>query len=686
MKKDRYLKEATKKIYNFNEKQDVNTELAAHIEERTDFYKEIGYDEERADEMACESMGDAELVCDDFGRLHNTSQNPTPDLIVFALVAAAHAGAYWLLEKYAFSDSGLISLILGTILISFGLVYLFGSFSSRRVNLVSKLLNIAVIGGAGYFNFLVMKALANRTDSSFAELWAFLKNGVLPRITNYPDKHMIIIIICAAMSLSVLSFAVMLIYYIKVKGLKNRLADNRISRFFHSLTLYLSILLIIAGITLGVKSYFDIKNLQAEYIKTYDLFMNILEESNSMDDVIDALAKEGITLEENVSMREDYYNHNLVTVCVVHDDRDGSVYTACRFYMNTACFDNKFTKLTTHFIMLNGEKEDEFRRFVPTKRHDESETEFYKSYYPMEVSASFDDNSLAACEYTFTFLIGNDYYRYTLNRETVKGTEEYYDYMDFREEITALLKENPDLSAQEIANATNSEVVEADIETREEVRQALIDEGYDAEIVDKVLDNYYDSVYADYKDYIENNFSIKHGSFYAKFSRSDDYFSIEYVPDMESHTIYAFDYPLEENKYRNATVYDGAIKAVSVNSGYYDKNGLYYDEAEHIAYYTVDGTRYFLYRKTIEDPTHTVGNTFEYYLTDREGRYVKADLCFIDENGYLVIDSRGSIKYDDDSKAFKDSGGKTYFKALETSWDIDGTMLHQSDEYELIKL
>ncbi len=712
MSKDDYIKEATKKIYNYHEKQVVKTELASHIDERFDFYKEIGYDDDRANETATEAMGDASLVCDDFGRLHNSSQNPLPDIILFVFLAAVHVGGWWALKTYAFYDSGLISSLLGAIFISVALVYLFSSYTARRVNIVSKLLNVLVIGGAAYFNFIIMKALGGRSNSSLSELFAFLKECTLPRISNYPDKKTIIIIICAAMSVAAVAFSVMLVYYVKVKLLRNKLIDNRLSRAFYNITLYLSIPILLVGILLCAKSYFDIKTLQNEYLDAYKLVLSVAEECNSGDEIEDAFKEKGITFEEFIhsnTVEEYRYQHNLVNIFLSYENPAEKAYAAyndteyegseayCKiiFNMNTAYFESKYTKLTTKFVMINGEREDEFHSYIPNTYYnneytDDRELEFYENYCPISLVILYGDSVLAYCDYSFQYLIGNENYKYTLNRSAFKGSSDFYEYIVFRDALNSALRENPDASPDELASITDSEIIEEDFMSKETVRQMLLEMGYSEEEVDSVLDEFYNYLMKKYEKLNENKINLKHGVIYASVYKNEESGTVSVTykskPDdgeTEVPTEKFFDFYtdiLDEKIHANVTRYEDNLKVVAVNGAYFDKNGLYYDEAEQIAYYTSDGTRYYFYRKTIEDPTHTVGNTYEYYLTDRDTKFVKADLCFIDKDGYLVIDSHGMIKYDDDSKAFKDSGGNIYHKALETSWDEDGNQIFQSDE------
>lgn len=68
--KKRYLNRVAEKICNNKIKSEVAVELEAHIDERAQFYEEIGYSEEDAFEKAVEQMGDPDAVGVSLSRLH----------------------------------------------------------------------------------------------------------------------------------------------------------------------------------------------------------------------------------------------------------------------------------------------------------------------------------------------------------------------------------------------------------------------------------------------------------------------------------------------------------------------------------------------------------------------------------------------------------------------------------------
>ncbi len=70
MNKENYLRDAVSQIENEADRLAVERELSLHIDERTKYYQEIGYDDETAAQKAVEQMGEPELVAPAFSKLH----------------------------------------------------------------------------------------------------------------------------------------------------------------------------------------------------------------------------------------------------------------------------------------------------------------------------------------------------------------------------------------------------------------------------------------------------------------------------------------------------------------------------------------------------------------------------------------------------------------------------------------
>ena len=68
--KDTYITRAIAPIEDADAQEEIALELSAHLDERIEFYKEIGYDDETAEKKAIEDMGDPEPVGESLSKLH----------------------------------------------------------------------------------------------------------------------------------------------------------------------------------------------------------------------------------------------------------------------------------------------------------------------------------------------------------------------------------------------------------------------------------------------------------------------------------------------------------------------------------------------------------------------------------------------------------------------------------------
>ncbi len=81
-----YINRVVVPISDEEEKNETAREIRAHLEERKDFYKEIGYDDGTAEEKAVEDMGDPEPVGASLSRLHPKGRVISAVLAVLPLV------------------------------------------------------------------------------------------------------------------------------------------------------------------------------------------------------------------------------------------------------------------------------------------------------------------------------------------------------------------------------------------------------------------------------------------------------------------------------------------------------------------------------------------------------------------------------------------------------------------------
>ena len=73
MKKDEYISAVTSLIEDKVSRAEVKNELETHLEDRTAFYANAGFDEETATNKAIERMGDANDVAQSLSAVHNNA-------------------------------------------------------------------------------------------------------------------------------------------------------------------------------------------------------------------------------------------------------------------------------------------------------------------------------------------------------------------------------------------------------------------------------------------------------------------------------------------------------------------------------------------------------------------------------------------------------------------------------------
>lgn len=121
----------------------------------------------------------------------------------------------------------------------------------------------------------------------------------------------------------------------------------------------------------------------------------------------------------------------------------------------------------------------------------------------------------------------------------------------------------------------------------------------------------------------------------------------------------------------------GPYKNVAVENGYFDMMGLYYEEKEKIRYYSQDGTIYRYYSE-IDKQEQDESKKKKYYLKDNESNIYPAEKCFINSDGYVVIDSDLSIKQVL-SDTYKNAAGEKFTRVFETSRDENSNLIDFDD-------
>lgn len=731
MDKSDYINKATEKIFSLKAKRKVSIELEQHIDEKIDFFIEIGYENDAAQEKALEAMGEAEEVSKQLGELHNDFHNPFFDCVIMVVWLGILGGIYYLLDRFIFGDVGLSSILVAASCLSFALLYGHNLLSLLKNKLLPVIFSFFGAAATFIFNYYVFIQLDKGMAGSLSALLNFVVRTDIPSSSNYFDKKRIIAAIAVILVTAVMMSAFSLVYFIKVNSMNNSLFDKKARNFIRNFLVLITIIWFAFSVLFSVKSYFDLNSIKNEYYEAYDYVAELTEKCATKEEVIDYIKQGEYAFEEETDVEGNVigytYKKNIVYIDVAFaqlksrdeikaeykeelknsraaydefiDEYLPEIYDVPEYeevlaefekyyseyadeyarreysrqtYMSITLspfiilFDNSYDKLSTSFLRVEDDELDMLHAPEVLKLNNVQKFDFYKKLTPTRFKAIYYAREIDNCQYDFEFITDSGMFKHSENRTAIKKNDRLLQILDKMKEIAELIGDNNSMSSKEIAKLTGS-ILDMPEMTREEYEKKLSSLGsrFDRE-KQLMMDSYDMTVKFCYDDW----YFVLIGRPYNKIIVFDEYQnSIEGKRLTSEPVILNYDAP------------DGQEK-VRINGGYYDKNGLFYPQPDYVPYYTENGEKYYYYCKTIEDKTHTVGNTKEYYLTNRKNSYYDEGICFIDSNGYLYIDVSNSLKYDNASMKYKSASGQEYTKAFATSWDSEGNAIMQDSENE----
>lgn len=174
-KKRQYLTRVSEKINHKQMKSEVAFELDSHIDERAQFYEEIGYSEEEAFEKAVEQMGDPERVGVSLSRLH-----PTTDNKLFTICSLILVGFLMIAFRFSvlLNSDGKLSLLyeVPLLLCFLGLSY----FAQKRKSvLLCRLLPLLYFCIYGWYLFYILYDYGDKFDLVICSPFVFALSCVL---------------------------------------------------------------------------------------------------------------------------------------------------------------------------------------------------------------------------------------------------------------------------------------------------------------------------------------------------------------------------------------------------------------------------------------------------------------------------------------------------------------------------
>lgn len=717
MERKEYLDKATSKIFNYKAKKEVGQELSAHIDDRRESFAHIESDEQSAEERAVESMGDAELIYEELGELHNNFYNPVFDIIYTVILGGAMAGLYYLLDKFVVGDPGVASLMLSALFLPLFFVMLYIALTVKRQSNIPVVFAIIQIGGMGAYSYFVLNWLNQQFCGSFGRLWAFITSLRLNPMSKYAPKKQVYIwvgIICVLLLLGIINT---IIFRVKKGMCQNTRLDNKIKKVTVSFYRYFSFVFLAVAVFFGVKCYIDSNTMYKQYTELYNTAVEISEKCSTVDELNEYMKNCKLDFEAQTDSYSNitgysysrYYTDLTVTVdqsdvneLVEEYKRDmqelidgeygkylGKYLTkselekmykeyeekvmaekvefSVNLSVSTDGFQKNFDSLTLSRFYLSDKERESFESFVPFDAEIGKSYELYKTLPPIKLSFYKDHHALLDNNYNFSYLIKDGGFKYQEDRKANRVDKDLSGYFEYRDFVMSTVNDNTKISQKQLAEKTNA-TLELPKMSREEYENSV-----------NTLGSYFDSVKDDMVGIYD--YSVKYrinepwaeGDWYYLAIGSPVGMVMFYSPEGILETKY-IDKTLQYSNYS----YD-PLKKVSVMGGYFDRLGNFYTQAERTPYYTENGDKLFFYNHKTDSGDTSVGNISTYYITNRTNIYYEAERCFIDENGYLCYDKAGAIKSDDNGK-YKDSSGKVYTKAVETSWDRDGSILVQNEK------
>lgn len=691
---EEFLKTATAKIYNFNQKQKIKAELTDHIETKKEFFMEIGYNEAASEEKAITEMGDAEEISNDLSKLYNSFYNPAPVIITYLIWFALLGGLYFLLKQFVFEDTGALPLILCADFAALSIFWIYSAITGKKNNLITSFLSFIPIGTTSVFLYYATTPFNQKIRGSITNLKNMLFNCVLNYKSTPTDKKLLygFIALFTITALAVTLFK--MIYALKKKNLSNSKTDNKLNKISTAICIIFSLLSIISSMLFAL-SFFNIqKSIINDYQTAYDELIRICSNSDSFEEAAELAESSPIVFEKSFDENERltdltykniffYFNIGFKTDTNIDDDFVTTYadllnyetppvieteHLTASLIIEKSSFKNATDSISLSHFRTSEEDLQKMLKYNQYLNFPEDNFKFFTSFVPTTLEYNQILNSDNTDAFAFSFISGTGSTKTQHDFIVDYYVPEYNDYILKRNEIIKIIKSNPDASPSEIEKLTGT-VYSAPYENIDEYKDSLVNE--------------YDKMYSDYLiKYLNLNdsFSAYAESTYEstkKYVFNDDWFffisetpykSITFSKDDDIAYFYnePLEYILEEREYYDPIA--EPILKLSCGGKYYDINGCPYTDILRVPYYRENGEKFI-----VTSALKQIGeNEAEknYYLVNAKGDKYSSDNCFVNNKGYLVFNNNGSIRKDNsDDFTYKDSKGNTYIKAFESSWD-----------------
>lgn len=700
MNEKEFLQQATSKIYSFRKKQVIANELHDHIQLKKKRFEEAGYTEEQAEEKAVDNMGDADKIAKALAELHK-SYNAAPDILLFLIVEAVITGSYYLLENFVFGDPGVLSLLISGILGGIALFCLYAAYASFRKHPVAALCTLLAGAGIGYYEYLLTSELSRLTDGAFAALKNYILNGDLYFNRNQQTNELLTAVCSVTGVLFAAIFLFVLLFGIKKVLYKNNRMDNTVNKITTGFCITLFAVSAVLSAYFGFSTINRIENLKKEYAAAFQFVVDIEKNCNTQEEVTAFIENSGYAFSPVGSEEvEGYvYEHNLVTIRIDFADEpetidpneyergaerlfgrlSNNIERASRTVYgidlrpDPLLFAKEYDSITLSALKTDEKTVEALYRFRPYEHTNQERYEYFIQYTPTAFYYDKCNRELDNTNFEFQYIEGTGETKDTNYFEFTTETQELLDFIERERNIVEVLKSTDSRNADEIARLTGTTATDPGF-TRDEYNEFIdyccINLGKDSATYqnkDLLLD-LYDS-FIEYQIYDDWKFTLYRldGENIVIFDNHDDPLGFLSNPK----DLYMDEVDLNGKPIYGVSEYN-CFKKVLLDGGFFDKKGLYYDNAEKIRYYT-EGGEVYRYYSTL-DMDEPGDDKRKYFLKDKKGNLYSADRCFIDQNGWLVIDKQGAIKESTDG-TYKNSAGEVFTAVFKTSWDGNGNLV-----------
>lgn len=707
MNEKEFLKQATSEIYSIRKKQVVAAELHDHILLEKQRFEDMGYTAEQAEEKAVGAMGDAKEIAKDLGKLHKSKFN-WADLLAFLITLAVISTAHYLLSGYAFGDPGVISLLICGIFFASAVYFLFAAYAVARKTVLAACYLIN-----GGMCIALIKELAEEisklTGGNIENLKAYIFDYSIDFPQTVKDGSMAKDTVLIFGILFGVTAAFALILAIKKEFDKQTKADIIIKNVL------IIVCVILCGLSAGISSYFGtntinmVRGLRNEYNAAFQFLTQLEQECDTQEEAAEYIENSGYEFycdEEDGKIVGYAYGSNLFYITVdfyyeedkvQYDEVDGisgiyldllqnqndaeadSLVYSVTLALDSNQFEKGYNSITLRDLKSDENEIKELYSFKPYEHTTQQETEYYNQYTPIIYKFTKYKKGLATSRITYQYIEDtgefSDMHYFEISRET----QELLDIKQREAEITEILKSADLNDSDEIARLTGTTAFKS-IYTAEEYVLRI------NTIADWIGRNSMAYYYMDKLKNADSNLTLYRitGDWQFAVLRFSDFDMVIFdngIPIIDTFTvpldIYVKETDLSGKHPFDIYTDDNGFSKYSFNGCFFDKQGLCYGDTEKIRYYTESGETYCYY-STVDNENTDPETRKSYYLKSLDGTTYPNDKCFIDQNGWLVIDENGNIRQISDG-IYQNSAGETFTPAFETSWDENGNLIQRSD-------